>query len=106
MSPNAPGPEEASKAERAEGVRRTLSGEDPPKDTEQPMGNTKDREGKEAPDGVGESITRSGEAIAGAEGKEPGRQDTGTDDTPADRPTGTSDPRDATGVDPQTGPND
>jgi hypothetical protein len=105
MSPNTPGSEEASKAERAEGVRRTLSGEDAPKDTEQPVGNTEGREGKEAPDGVGESITRSGETVAAAEGKEPGRQDTGTDDSPAGRPTGTSDPRDATGVDPQSGPN-
>jgi hypothetical protein len=96
--------EEASKAERAEGVSRQLGGEDPPKDVEQPVGNTEGREGKTAPDDVGESITRSGQDVAGEEGKEAGRHDTGTDDTPAQRPTGTSDARDVTGVDPQGGP--
>jgi len=106
MSPNEPTTEEASKTARAESVSRQLSGEDPPKDTEQPVGNTSGREGEMAPDDVGESVTRSGEAVAPSEGKEPGRHDTGTDDTPAQRPTGTSDARDMTGVDAQTGPND
>ena len=101
MSPDTPGSEEASKTERAEGVRRTLSGEDPPKDTQQPRGNTEGREGEMAPDDVGESTTRSGESVSADEGKEAGRTDTGTDATPAARPTGTSDSRDVTGVDPQ-----
>jgi hypothetical protein len=35
------------------------------------------------------------------EGQESGRHDTGTDDTRAQRPTGTSDARDVTSVDPQ-----
>ncbi len=47
---------------------------------------------------VGESTTRRAEDIA--EEKEPGRQDTGTEGK-ANRPTGTSTARDATGVDPQ-----
>ncbi|GAC1397078.1 MAG: hypothetical protein NVSMB65_16140 [Chloroflexota bacterium] len=43
--------------------------------------------------------TRKGEEMPGAEGKEPGRQDTGT--TGAGRPTGTSTARDSTSIDPQ-----
>jgi hypothetical protein len=104
MSPNPSDPEQASKAARAESVGRAIRGEDPLKDTEQPVGNTEAGEGKMAPEGVGESITRSGETVGGGEGKEAGRQDTGTDDTKAQRPTGTSDARDTTGVDPQDGP--
>jgi hypothetical protein len=50
---------------------------------------------------VGESIGRRGEDIVKQEGKEPGRVDTGTDGSYADRPTGTSTARDRTGIDPQ-----
>lgn len=49
---------------------------------------------------------RKGEDIDEADGKEAGRQDAGTE-YPSQRPTGTSDARDFTGVDPkdpQTGP--
>jgi hypothetical protein len=53
-----------------------------------------------APEGVGESVGRRGEDVVKNEGKEAGRQDTAADDTPAQRPTGTSTPRDTTGVDP------
>ena len=53
------------------------------------------------PLGVGESTTRRAEDIAEDEGKEPGRHDQGTADTPAQRPVGTSTARDQTGVDPQ-----
>jgi hypothetical protein len=53
-----------------------------------------------APEGVGESTTRRGEDIIKEEGKEPGRIDTGTDDSPAQRPTGESTPRDRTSVKP------
>lgn len=42
--------------------------------------------------------TRQGEAIKDEEGKEPGREDTGT--TGADRPAGTSDARDSTAINP------
>lgn len=59
---------------------------------------------------VGESITRKGEDVVKEEGKEPGRQDTGTKG-PSERPVGKSTPRDSTGVgpasdddDPGTGP--
>ena len=54
----------------------------------------------ESPHGVGESTTRRGEDIARDDGKEPGRQDAGVDDTPAQRPVGTSTPRDMTGINP------
>lgn len=93
--------EAESKEERAEGVHRMMSGEEAPKDTEQPMGTTEGGTGEMAPEGVGESTTRRGEDVVESEGKEPGRFDTGTDDTPAQRPTGGSSERDASGVDPQ-----
>ena len=48
---------------------------------------------------VGENITRRGEDVA--KDKEPGRQDTGVDATPAHRPHGTSTARERTGVNPQ-----
>ena len=50
-----------------------------------------------APEGVGESMTRGGEEVAGQDGKEPGREDTGTKG-PCGRPTGTSTTRDSTDV--------
>ncbi|HEU5004005.1 MAG TPA: hypothetical protein VFW71_14680 [Actinomycetota bacterium] len=42
-----------------------------------------------------------GEETVEREGREPGRYPTGSDDTPAGRPHGTSTARDDTGVDPQ-----
>jgi hypothetical protein len=92
--------EAASKEARAESVSRQLSGDDAPEDTVQPSGTTEGGEGKMAPDNVGESTSRRGEDMVDADGKEPGRVDTGTDDTAAQRPTGTSTERDATGVSP------
>lgn len=58
-------------------------------------------EKSEDPSHVG-GVTK-GEDVVKEEGKEPGRQDTGTDGTPANRPTGTSDPRDMTSIDPAGG---
>jgi hypothetical protein len=52
------------------------------------------------PKGVGESVSRRGEDLAEREGKESGRDDTGTDDAAAGRPVGHSDLRDKTSVDP------
>jgi hypothetical protein len=49
---------------------------------------------------VGESTTDRGEDIAERDGKEAGRQDTGTQGE-SQRPTGTSTARDVTAVDPQ-----
>jgi hypothetical protein len=53
-----------------------------------------------SPHGVGESVSRSGEEVGQEDGKEAGRTDTGTEGKAA-RPTGTSDSRDQTSVDPQ-----
>lgn len=86
----------ASKSERADGVARMLNDEDPPVTP-----RTNDPEPPEAAKGtddVGESITTGGEAIAARDGKEAGREDTGSDGSRADRPTGTSTPRDISGV--------
>jgi hypothetical protein len=89
--------EDQSKEERAKGVHRMLSGEDPPKE---PAVNDPDEPATSpGADKVGESITRRGENVAAGE-KEPGRQDTGVEGG-ADRPTGTSTARDRTGIDPQ-----
>lgn len=55
----------------------------------------------ESPHNVGESTSRRGEDIADKDGKEPGRQDAGVEDTPAQRPVGTSTPRDMTGINPE-----
>jgi hypothetical protein len=52
------------------------------------------------PLGVGESTSTGGEELAGKEGKEAGREDTGMKG-PAQRPTGTSTGEDSTGIDPQ-----
>ena len=88
--------EEKSKAERARSVERQLSGEDPP--TDPPENDPQPPKEASGAGSVGESITRRAENVA--EDKEPGRQDTGTEGK-ANRPTGTSTARDATGVDPQ-----
>ena len=74
-----PGPGREISDEEREGV--------PPTDTE-----------AESPLGVGVSMTRRGEDVEKQE-DEPGRDDTGTKG-PSDRPTGVSDTRAATSVDP------
>jgi hypothetical protein len=56
----------------------------------------------ESPMGVGTSPNRSAEDVADRDGKESGREDSGTQ-TPSGRPAGTSDARDVTGVHPQSG---
>lgn len=56
----------------------------------------------DSPKGVGPSPSRGGEQVAREDGKEPGRVDSGNEHA-SERPTGTSDARDATGVHPQDG---
>jgi hypothetical protein len=89
--------EDHSKEERAKGVQRMLSGEDPPR--EPPVNDPDEPATSPGADKVGESTTRRGEDIAAGE-KEPGRHDTGVEGG-ADRPTGTSTARDRTSIDPQ-----
>jgi len=76
--------------------------------SEEPVANPAHPESAEAPNeqskadlpptGTGVSATRRGEDVVKEEGKEPGRMDTGTDDSPAQRPTGESTPRDKSGL--------
>ena len=99
--------ESASKEARREGVEQQLANTSPtesktasPAD-EQPVDPAEvTDEVPDSPKGVGESTTRRGENMVDHDGKEAGRQDTGTEG-PTDRPTGASDARDATAVDPQ-----
>ncbi len=81
--------------ERAESTEKAFESPAPGTDTSkaEPPG--------EAPgaSSVGDSVTRHGEDVAKEE-QEAGRYSTGTDGTPADRPTGESTPRDMTSVDP------
>ena len=66
-----------------------------------PGGATSDRDIQSPsdlpPEGVGESVGRRGEDIRDEDGKEAGRQDQGTEGK-SDRPVGTSDERDRTGI--------
>ncbi len=88
--------EQESKQKRAEGVERMLTDQPPPREPEQ---NDPDPPGEAGePGSVGESVTARAEEVA--RDKEPGRVDTGPEGE-AERPTGTSSARDATGVDPQ-----
>lgn len=84
------------------GVSRAMGSEPPLREPNEPAAPDDDTSGTEPPSGVGESTTRSGEDVSKAhrEGKEPGRDDTGTTADPAQRPTGRSTDRDQTGVDP------
>lgn len=97
--------ESESKEDRAKGVSRQLNDEDPPSDTdpESLVGPTGGGDAEMAPEGVGESVGRRGEDIVDKDGKEAGRHDTGTDNSPAERPTGESTKRDQSSINPQQG---
>ena len=87
------------KEERKESVKKAFEPAGPSSDagpgpeTFQPARGTED---------VGESMTRRGEDVSKEE-QEAGRYDTGTDGTPAQRPTGESTSRDKTSVNPDGG---
>jgi hypothetical protein len=81
-----------------------LNGEAPPKEVTQAESAVAPRaDANMAPVDVGHSMTRGGEKVTTEEGKEPGRHDSGSDGTKADRPTGGSTPRDMAGINPQNG---
>jgi hypothetical protein len=84
--------------EPAKGTARAWGSEPPAKEPEQPGQEETPADAEKAPEGVGVSMTRGGEEVAGQDGKEPGREDTGTKG-PSERPTGTSTTRDSTDVD-------
>ncbi len=93
--------------ERAESVKRQLADTKSDKDgstaspaDEQPASESDvTGDAPDSPKGVGQSTSRSGEDMVGHEGKEPGREDAGTQGK-SGRPVGTSDERDSGGVDP------
>jgi hypothetical protein len=86
------------RTEPAKGTARAWGSEPPAKEPEQPGQEETPADAEMAPEGVGTSMTRGGEEVAGQDGKEPGREDTGTQGA-SGRPTGTSTPRDSSGVD-------
>ncbi|MGM0928916.1 MAG: hypothetical protein ACQEXN_04300 [Actinomycetota bacterium] len=86
------------RTEPAKGTARAWGSEAPAKEPEQPGQEEIPADAEMAPEGVGASITRGGEEVVEQDGKEPGREDTGTKG-PSERPTGTSTARDSTGVD-------
>jgi hypothetical protein len=84
-----------------EGTARAFGSEEPAADPDRPESAEAPNEQSTAdlpPAGTGVSATRRGEDVIKEEGKEPGRIDTGTDDSPAQRPTGESTSRDQSGV--------
>ena len=86
--------------EPAEGTARAWGSEPPAQEPAHPGSGETPADAEPAPAGVGESTTRRGEDVVKQEGKEAGRQDTGTHAAPSGRPTGTSEPRDATALKP------
>jgi hypothetical protein len=67
-------------------------------DLGQPQAEDVSHRSPDDPHGVGTSSSRRGEDVKKQEGTEPGRTDLGTKG-PTERPYGTTDPRDSTGVD-------
>ena len=80
----------ASKSDRADGVKRMLNNDEPP--VAPAINSPEPAEAAEGAEDAGTSLTAGGEEIAARDGKEAARDDTGTDGSPADRPTGTSTP--------------
>ena len=90
-----------SKEDRAESVERMLNDDAAP-ESETPKTSDSGGGSATAPgaENVGDQDTQRGEDVSAEDGKEAGRQDAGTKG-PTNRPVGTSDARDTTGVDPQ-----
>ncbi|MFE4543281.1 hypothetical protein [Arthrobacter sp. NPDC056727] len=82
----------------APGTARAFGSEPPLKEPAQPGADETPEDAAQAPAGVGESINRRGEDVVKEEGSEAGREHTGSDESPAGRPTGESSARDATAV--------
>jgi len=88
----------ADSDDRSKGVGRAMGSEAPLREPVQPGSDADQPDSAMAPDDVGESINRHGEDVVNDDGKEAGRSDAGRDDREAERPTGTSDNRDQTGI--------
>lgn len=91
--------ERSTGAEDRPGTARAFDTEMPAAEPVSPGSDVTPDDAGTPPPGVGESTTRRGEDVIKQEGKEAGRQDTGTTDSPARRPTGESGGRDATAID-------
>ena len=102
MSPtNQPDPadkEQGTSSGTAPGTARAFGSEPPLKEPAQPGADETPEDAGRPPAGVGVSTTRRGEDVIKEEGSEAGREHTGTDESPAGRPTGESSARDATAV--------
>jgi hypothetical protein len=84
-----------------EGTARALGSVEPAADPDRPESAEAPSEQSTAdlpPAGTGVSATRRGEDVIKEEGKEPGRTDTATEDSHAQRPTGESTSRDRSGL--------
>ena len=101
--PTGTGPTEEEQG-TSPGTARAWGSEPPLKEPAQPGSDEPPADAAMAPEWVGESTTRRGEDVVKEEGTEAGREDTGTDARPAERPTGESSPRDSTGVKPPEDP--
>ncbi|MEV8148805.1 hypothetical protein AB0O52_11760 [Arthrobacter sp. NPDC080073] len=88
----------------APGTARAFGSEPPLEEPAQPGSDETPDDAAMAPDDVGVSTTRRGEDVIKQGGTEAGRENKGTDDTPAERPTGTSTPRSSSGVNPTEDP--
>jgi hypothetical protein len=95
----------SSDEERAAGVARAMGSEEPVKEPQQPgdgpppAGGDTLTDDDQAPDDVGKSVGRRGEDQVNREGKEPGREEHGTEPNTG-RPAGGSTPRDQTSINP------
>lgn len=88
----------SSKSDRAAGVERMLDGDEAPNpETPNEPGAASSAPGAE---NVADQDTQRGEDVSAEDGKEAGREDAGTQGA-TDRPVGTSNARDTTGVNPQ-----
>ena len=92
------GTEKGAAEGTAPGTARAFGSEPPLKEPAQPGADETPEDAAHAPADVGVSTTRRGEDVIKEEGTEPGREHTGTDDSPAGRPAGESSARDATAV--------
>lgn len=84
--------------QRAEGVSRQMTDQAAPREKEE--NSPEEPESARGAEGAGASTNRSGQDVKADDGKETGRTDYGTKGA-SDRPTGTSEGRDSTGVDAQ-----
>ncbi|MDQ2724562.1 MAG: hypothetical protein M3Y36_03600 [Actinomycetota bacterium] len=93
------GREDGSGAMESDSTKRAYGSKAAEHEPVQPGSDVDQPDSDMAPEGVGESMSRSGEDIAQKDGKEAGRHDEGDDASrETDRKVGSSDNRDQTGI--------